>query len=214
MTPQRRGHALIPRARVPFVPARSGERPISAGVVTLRTRLVMFCALFVLILLPASSSAEDDGDLVMELESATFELSVRDARDGERGPTILVSLGSPEQATPLGAFPLERIILNPSWRPGVVAKSTGALPEPASLTTPMGVLKIPFALNGVIAVHGGGDERALGKPLSAGCVRATDADLLRMIAWLDEKEALTSATEVQNGEIHRIFKRPIQLVVR
>lgn len=214
MTPHYQGHARVPCAPVSFVRARSGERQISAGVATSRTRVLVFCALFALVLLPTSSGAENDGDLVMELESATFELSVRDARNGERGPTILVSLGSPEQATPLGVFPLERIILNPSWRPGVVAKTTGALPEPASLTTPMGAVKIPFALNGVIALHGGGDERALGKPLSAGCVRATDADLLRMIAWLDEKEALTSATEVQNGEIHRIFKRPIQLVVR
>jgi lipoprotein-anchoring transpeptidase ErfK/SrfK len=152
--------------------------------------------------------------IVMELESSTFELHVRDARDGMQGPTIRVALGSPGQSTPTGAFPLERIILSPSWRPGVMAKLTGAEPEEASLNTPMGAVKIPFAMNGVIALHGGGDERSLGKRISAGCIRATDADLLRIVAWLDGQDALTAATEVQNGEIHRRFRRPIQLVVR
>lgn len=152
--------------------------------------------------------------LVMEIDSSTFELSVRDEDSGERGPTIKVTLGSPAQATPTGRFPLELIILGPSWQPGVMAKQTGALPEPASLDTPMGAVKIPFAAGGVIALHGGGDRRALGKPISAGCVRATDADLLRVVAWLDKREALSSAWEVRNGEIHRRFRRAIELVVR
>ncbi len=152
--------------------------------------------------------------LVMEIESTTFELRIRDGRDGGQGPTIRVALGSPGQSTPTGRFPLERIILSPSWRPGVVAKETGALPEPASLETPMGAVKIPFAAGGVIALHGGGDHKALGKPISAGCVRATDADLLRVVAWLDERNALADARELQSGEIHRRFLRPVELVVR
>jgi hypothetical protein len=160
------------------------------------------------------SPLERSSDIVMEIESSTFQLRVRDKRDGEIGPTIRVALGSPGQSTPTGAFPLERIILSPSWRPGVTAKLTGAEAESASLNTPMGAVKIPFALNGVIALHGGGDARTLGKPISAGCVRATDADLLRVIAWLDGRDALTAAIEVQSGEIHREFRRSIQLVVR
>ena len=159
---------------------------------------------------PGGSSAQ----LVMEIESETFQLSVRDGRDGRLGPTIRVALGSPGRATPIGRFPLERIILSPSWRPGVEARRTGAQPEPASLDTPMGAVKIPFAANGVIALHGGGDRRALGKPISAGCVRATDADLLRVVAWLDERQALAAARRQQDGEIHRRFRRPIELVVR
>ncbi|MCP4035517.1 MAG: L,D-transpeptidase, partial [bacterium] len=139
----------------------------------------------------ASEPQSDVDRLVMEIESKTFQLTVRDARDGGRGPTIRVALGSPGQATPTGRFPLERVILSPAWRPGVMAKRTGAQPEPASLETPMGAAKIPFAAGGVIALHGGGDKRALGKPISAGCVRATDSDLLRVIAWLDERDALT-----------------------
>lgn len=152
--------------------------------------------------------------LLMEIESDRFVLRVRDPLDGGQGPTIRVALGSPGQSTPTGRFPLERIILSPSWRPGVMAKETGAQPEPASLETPMGAVKIPFASNGVIALHGGGDRKALGKPISAGCVRATDADLLRVIAWLDERNALAGARELGSGEIHRRFQRPVELVVR
>jgi hypothetical protein len=162
----------------------------------------------------AHAESSEAGDLLMVIESSTFQLSVLDSRSGERSPTIRVALGSPESATPTGRFPLERIILSPSWRPGVVAKRAGAEPEPASLDTPMGAVKIPFAARGVIALHGGGDQRALGKPISAGCVRATDADLLRVVAWLDGRNALASATRVQNGEYHRRFRRSIELVVR
>jgi lipoprotein-anchoring transpeptidase ErfK/SrfK len=154
------------------------------------------------------------GHFVMVIESSTFQLSVRDARSGERGPTIRVALGSPEQATPMGRFPLDRIILSPSWRPGAVARRAGAEPESASLDTPMGAVKIPFAAGGAIALHGGGDPRVLGKPISGGCVRATDADLLRVVAWLDGRDALASAKQGQNGEIYRRFRRPIELVVR
>ncbi|MBW2295450.1 MAG: L,D-transpeptidase [Deltaproteobacteria bacterium] len=162
----------------------------------------------------AQAGSGEAGDLLMVIESSTFQLSVLDSRNGERSPTIRVALGSPEQATPTGRFPLERIILSPSWRPGVVATRAGAEPEAASLDTPMGAVKIPFAADGVIALHGGGDRRVLGKPISAGCVRATDADLLRVVAWLDRRDALAAARRAQNGEFHRRFRRPIELVVR
>jgi lipoprotein-anchoring transpeptidase ErfK/SrfK len=162
----------------------------------------------------ARADSDEAGNLVMLIESSTFQLSVLDSRNGERSPTIRVALGSPGQATPTGRFPLERVILSPSWRPGVVARRAGAEPELASLDTPMGAVKIPFAANGVIALHGGGDQRVLGKPVSAGCVRATDADLLRVVAWLDRRNALASTRQAQNGEFHRRFRRPVELVVR
>lgn len=197
MTPQRLIHSTLPRARA------------------------IFCALAMLLLCSAPfafgvahAGSGEAGDLVMLIESSTFQLSVVDSRSGERSPTIRVALGSPGQATPTGRFPLERIILSPSWRPGVAARRAGAEPEAASLETPMGAVKIPFAADGVIALHGGGDRRVLGKPISAGCVRATDADLLRVVAWLDGRDALGSARQAQNGEVHRRFRRPIELVVR
>ena len=164
-----------------------------------------------------SSASEDQPTpdrLRLVLDTSTFSLSVRDPSDRIIGPTIAVALGSPAMATPTGTFPLERVILSPSWRPGNVAKNAGAVPEPASLDTPMGAVKIPFAADGIIALHGGGDTRVLGKRVSAGCIRATDADLLRVVAWLDRHDALLPDVEVVGGELHRRFQRPVELIVR
>jgi hypothetical protein len=197
LTPQHRNYGTLTRARA----------------LVCAVAAVLSCSAALPIGVACAESSET-GNLVMVIESSTFQLSVLDSRSGERSPTIRVALGSPESATPTGRFPLERIILSPSWRPGVVAKRAGAEPEAASLDTPMGAVKIPFAAKGVISLHGGGDHRVLGKPISAGCVRATDADLLRVVAWLDGRDALESAKRVQNGELHRRFRRPIDLVVR
>jgi hypothetical protein len=209
MAPQHLNHTTVPRARA-FVLAHATVRLCVLSCVQL---CVMSCVMTIA-LGAAQAEPGGAGNLVMVIESSTFQLSVLDSRDGERSPTIRVALGSPEAATPTGRFPLERIILSPSWRPGTVAKKAGAEPEEASLDTPMGAVKIPFAAKGVIALHGGGDRRVLGKPVSAGCVRATDADLLRVVAWLDGRDALASAKQVANGEVHRRFRRPIELVVR
>jgi len=77
----------------------------------------------------------------------------------------------------------------------------------------MGVAKIPFAEGGEIALHGGGDPRVLGKPVSGGCVRATDADILRLIAWLDLRGALAPPQPQRSGEVHRSITRPVRLRV-
>jgi hypothetical protein len=78
----------------------------------------------------------------------------------------------------------------------------------------MGAAKIPFAGGGSIALHGGGDPRLLGKPVSGGCVRSADGDLLRLIAWLHGQGALGSSRSREDGEVHRAFLRPARLIVR
>jgi hypothetical protein len=106
------------------------------------------------------------------------------------------------------------VILNPSWSPGAAAREAGALPEPPSLSSPMGVAKIPFASTGAIALHGGGDPRLLGKPVSSGCVRAADADLLRLLGWLYGHGVLGPPLERADGEIERPFRRPVVVAVQ
>ncbi len=169
--------------------------------------LVLSCTFFAL---PATA-----GEIIqLELDSASFSLRPHDGGSGESGPSIPVALGSPEQATPRGEFWLDRVILRPSWYPGPSASEAGALPEGASIDSPMGVAKIPFANEGLIALHGGGDPRVLGKPVSSGCVRASDADILHLIAWLDLHEALAPPSSEPGGEVIRRFRRPVRLIVR
>lgn len=161
-----------------------------------------------------SASGDGDPGLLLELDRERFEVVARDRLTGDLGPRIRIVLGSPAHDTPSGDYPIGRVILNPSWRPSDEATAAGAERTPPSTTSPMGVAKIPFAETGSIALHGGGDPRLLGKPVSGGCVRARDADLLRIVAWLLERDALGPADLQPDGEVHRSFRRPVRLRVQ
>lgn len=161
-----------------------------------------------------ATQASGDPGLVLELDRERFEVVARDAGTGETGPRARIVLGSPASDTPSGEYRVGRLILNPAWTPSDAAQEAGATRMPPSLDGPMGVAKIPFAETGSIALHGGGDALLLGKPVSGGCVRTLDADLLRIAAWLLERDALAPAEVRPNGEIHRSFQRPVLLHVR
>lgn len=192
------------RALVYIVPVLSSRTTLS-GVICATVALVLSSA-------PRPARASDPG-FRLELDRERYELNVSDLRSGEAAAPIRVVLGSPANPTPSGSFPVSRVILNPSWHPGSLARSAGAEPEPPSLSGPMGVAKLPFADGGQIALHGGGDPLLLGKPVSGGCVRASDADLLRIIAWLHLRGAF-SPPEEGTGEIVKGFLRPARLIVR
>lgn len=155
-----------------------------------------------------------DPGIVLWLDREDFELRVRDVRDGVEGPRLPVALGSPAHPTPRGEFALERVILNPAWTPGPTARAAGAEPLPASRSTPMGVAKIPFGDRGPFALHGGAIPVLLGKPVSTGCIRLADRDLLGLIAWLEERGSLRDERGTPGGEIHRGFRRPARLLTR
>ena len=158
-----------------------------------------------------AQAGDGDPGLILELDRDRYELSSFDARSGEPGPHARIVLGSPANETPDGDHSVGRVILNPSWHPSAAAQEAGAQRRPPSLDGPMGVAKIPFAETGSIALHGGGDLLLLGKPVSGGCVRARDADLLRIIAWMRQRGALGPPVVRDDGEVHRSFQRPVRL---
>lgn len=151
---------------------------------------------------------------MLELDRSRYQLVARDARDGTEGPSLPVTIGSPAHPTPAGDFALHQVVLRPAWTPTPRLERKGALPEPPSDDGPMGVAKLPFAEGGVIALHGGATPLVLGKPVSNGCVRALDADLLGLLAWLDARGALGPAEARSNGESARRFTRPARIHVR
>jgi len=161
----------------------------------------------------APARAADPG-FAFEVDLAQQRLRVQDVRSGEWADEIRIAAGSPAHPTPRGRFKIGRVILRPTWTPGSAATANGAERESASLGSPMGVAKIPFAEGGAIALHGGGDPDLLGKPVSSGCVRASDADLLRLLVWIELRGGLGPTHEERGGELHRGFARPARIRVR
>lgn len=166
-----------------------------------------------LLLLPALMAGAGDPGLVLELDRERFSLRARDLRSDTEGPVLGVVLGSPAHPTPAGAFPVYQVVRNPGWKPGDTARRYGARPIPPSDRGPLGVAKIRFAGRG-IALHGGADPLLIGKPVSLGCVRTLDTELLALLAWLEDREALGPPRPQPDGELHQRFLRPARVVVR
>ena len=165
------------------------------------------------LLLPLLTAGTSDPGLLLELDLERFSLTARDLRHPDTGPSLRVVTGSPGHPTPPGVFPIFGVVRSPAWDPGHTARRLGAAPVPPSLDGPLGVAKIAFARDG-IALHGGADPLLLGKPVSLGCVRALDADLLALLDWLDERGGLLAARQMPDGELHQGFRRPAHIRVR
>jgi hypothetical protein len=147
------------------------------------------------------------------VDRETFLLSARDLRSGEPGPELLVTTGSPRHQTPTGSYPLYTVVLDPAWRPGEQAREAGAQPQPSRFDGPLGAAKLPFGSGGY-AIHGGAHPLLLGKPVSLGCVRADDRQLLGLLDWMRSRRALGRAVAQPSGERHQALLRPARIVIR
>lgn len=154
-----------------------------------------------------------DPGVLLELDRSDFALRVVDLASGEEGPRLRVALGSPQHPTPGGDYPIDHVVRNPGWRPGPVARALGARAVAPSSDGPLGIGKIPFALGGRIALHGGAHPLLIGKPVSLGCARATDEDLLRLFDWLEQRGALRRPVPGEGGELFQSFRRPARVRV-
>ena len=118
-----------------------------------------------------------------------FELVAVDARRPDDALVLPIATGSPGHPSPAGRYAPREIVRNPGWEPGAQARAWGAEPMDPSDHTPMGVAKIPLTANG-FALHGGANPLVVGKPVSLGCVRLSDPDMLALLDWLDRAGAL------------------------
>ena len=165
-----------------------------------------------LLVAPQLVGAADDPGILLELDRARFEVQVRDLRDLRDGPALRVVIGSPSHPTPAGTFAIHQVVRNPRWTPGEIARGRGAQERAASSDGPLGVAKISFGPDG-IALHGGARPLLIGKPISLGCVRALDADMLGLLAWLEQAGALGEQRPGADGEITQRFRRRARIVV-
>jgi len=156
--------------------------------------------------------ASGDPGLLLELDRDAYLVVARDLREGVNGPALRVAVGSPAHPTPAGSFPLRQVVHNPGWIPGPTARRHGARPEPPSNQGPLGAAKIPFL--GAYALHGGSRPLLLGKPITLGCLRSADPQLLELLAWLGQQGALGAERPLASGEFRQSFVRPARLVIR
>ena len=149
----------------------------------------------------------------MRVDLARFELVAVDARRPDVALVLPIATGSPAHPSPAGRYAPHEVVRNPGWQPGAQARAWGAEPMDPSDHTPMGVAKIPLSANG-FALHGGANPIVVGKPVSLGCVRLSDPDMLAFLDWLDRAGALAPAQPAANGEILQPLRRPVAFEVR
>lgn len=160
----------------------------------------------------AAAPTRRDPGIRFEIDRATYRVHVVDLETGEKGPEIPVAIGSPAHPSPTGEFKVWQVVHDPAWNPGRTARSLGAQRVPAGPDGPLGVAKIP--IQGEYALHGGANWLTVGKPLTLGCLRATDASILELIAWLESRGALAAKPAKRSGEKPQAFARPARFVIR
>jgi L,D-transpeptidase-like protein len=159
------------------------------------------------------SGATRDPGVRVRLDLARFELVAVDARKPNAEIVLPIATGSPAHPSPAGRYAPHEVVRNPGWQPGAQARAWGAQPSDPSGDGPMGVAKIPLRGDG-FALHGGANPLVVGKPVSLGCVRLSDADMLAFLDWLDRAGALAAPRPSANGEIHQALRRPVAFEVR
>ena len=152
-------------------------------------------------------AARDPGVRV-RIDLARFELTAVDARRPGETLVLPIATGSPAHPSPAGVYLPHEVVRNPGWQPGTQARAWGAVPMSPSDDTPMGIAKIPLRGDG-FALHGGANPIVVGKPVSLGCLRLSDSDMLVLLDWLDRGGALAPARAAGNGEIHQRLLRPV-----
>jgi L,D-transpeptidase catalytic domain len=161
----------------------------------------------------ASMGATRDPGVHLRVDLERFELVAVDARRPNEPLVLPIATGSPAHPSPAGHYSPHEVVRHPGWEPGPQARAWGAQPVDPSDHGPMGVAKIPLASNG-FALHGGASAVLVGKPVSLGCVRLSDGDMLALLDWLDRGGALAKPRAARNGEVHQALRRPVAVEVR
>ena len=177
----------------------------------MRRRLSIASIVFALAVLAAGLVSSSPAPIFLMVDLQRSTLYAQDlTREGDAQKHVVpVATGSPGYPTPTGRYRPGQLILNPRWTPGDFARKQGAKDMPASGKSPMGIAKIPIARKGEISIHAGAEQLVLGKPVTLGCVRMSDASMRGLLDWLDENGALAAPRLLENGETSRDFVRPI-----
>ena len=123
---------------------------------------------------------------------------------GERTKSYRVSVGARKYATPAGAYTLNTAIWNPWWHPPESGWARGEKPEPPGWDNSMGRVKLNFTE--LYYIHGTPrfNEDALGLPVSHGCVRMANRDVMEL-ARLVHRYA---TPDLEESEVLQLVENP------
>ncbi len=124
--------------------------------------------------------------------------------NGERTKSYRVSVGARQHATPAGSYTLSTAIWNPWWHPPESAWARDEKPEPPGWDNSMGRVKLNFTE--LYYIHGTPkmNEDALGLPVSHGCVRMANRDVIEL-AQLVHRYA---TPDLPDSEVRSLIDNP------
>lgn len=93
--------------------------------------------------------------------------------------TYPVTVGSPEHPTPTGSYTIDWLIWNPSWNPPNSEWARDRKPQGPGWNNPMGRVKMFFQAP-TYYVHGTRTLSEIGEAASHGCVRMSNASVLKV----------------------------------
>jgi murein L,D-transpeptidase YcbB/YkuD len=124
--------------------------------------------------------------------------------NGERTQSYRVSVGARKHATPAGSYTLSTAIWNPWWHPPESAWARDQKPEPPGWDNSMGRVKLNFTE--LYYIHGTPkfNEDALGLPVSHGCVRMANRDVLELAALIHKY----ATPDLPESEVRSLIDNP------
>ena len=126
--------------------------------------------------LPSVAAAQDPIEIVVNVNAGRLDV----LQAGERIRSYPVSVGQPAHATPTGAAAIRRMVWNPTWTPPASAWARDEKPAGPGWGNPMGRVKMHLFEDYYIHGTPRGNERRLGQPVSHGCIRMRNTDVMEL----------------------------------
>lgn len=156
-------------------------------------------------------AARDSLDIRVEVDIAARRVRVLDA-NSDTLAQHRIAVGSKEWPTRPGDWAITQVVLNPEWTPPKDeswAKNEKVSP-PGSPANPLGRAQLVYDLPR--SIHGTNAPSSIGKAVTHGSIRATNAAVLAMAQLLLERTGVEGASEIiQGAKRDRTTKRVIDL---
>lgn len=150
--------------------------------------------------------AKDSGDLRITINVPAYQLTLW--QGGKEAAVWPIAIGQAEFPLPSGSREAEQISLNPDWIPPdsewvkeVKDVKPGEVIPAGDRRNPLGDIKIRLGDDGTL-IHEAKTKAELGRPVSHGCARMVETDLVALV----EKIAIAQGLSLTGDEIRSTIK--------